>query len=157
LAGKSTQADLVELSGEVPVLEDFFGYALKRAYVVFYEDYRAALGEDGFAPRVFSALALVVQYPNITQSAVARHLGVIRSGLVAIIDELEARGYVTRTSVPGDRRVQALVPTEAGKAAYLQAKTVVQSHEAELLADFTDAEKQELKRLLQKVRTKDQG
>lgn len=133
-------------------LEGFVGYNLKRAYVIVDADFRRALGEDGLAPRVFSALSLIVHTPGITQSDLARTLGIERSGLVAITDDLETRGFVMRKPVPGDRRVQALAPTRAGKAAYLEALATVRAHEARLLADMTPAEIATLIGLLQKIR-----
>ncbi len=133
-------------------LDGFIGYHMKRAYVTLSTDFRRALGEDGFAPRVFSAMSLIVQFPNITQSELARKLGIERSGLVAIIDELEQRSFVRRQPVPGDRRVQALAPTDAGKAAYSKAWEVVHDHENQLLSHMTTAEKATLVSLLQKIR-----
>ncbi len=137
---------------ETPDLEEFIGYNLKRAYVIVQADFRQALGEDGFAPRVFSALSLVVQYPNVTQSGLARMLGIERSGLVAIVDELEGRGLLKRTNVPGDRRVQALVPTDKGKSVYGEARAAVRAHEDRLLANLSLDEKATLMALLGKIR-----
>ena len=134
-------------------LEGFVGYNLKRAYVIVSQDFRQTLGDEGLAPRVFSALALIIQFPRITQSDLARKLGIERSGLVAIIDDLERRGYVSREPVLSDRRVQALAPTEAGKAACLQAQEAVKAHEAQLLSCLTAQETQTLIRLLRKIRS----
>ena len=133
-------------------LEDLIGYNLKRAYVVVQTDFREALGRDGLAPRVFSALSLVNEHPDITQSELARRLGIERSGLVAIVDELEGRGYLARTSVPSDRRVQALVPTEAGQQAYAEAVATVRAHEDRMFAAMTTKERETLLRLLKKIR-----
>ena len=141
-----------ETLGETPDLEEFIGYNLKRAYVIVQADFRRALGEDGFAPRVFSALSLVVQYPNVTQSGLARMLGIERSGLVAIVDELEGRGLLKRTIVPGDRRVQALVPTQKGKTVYAEARATVRAHEEQLLSNLSTDEKATLMALLAKIR-----
>lgn len=133
-------------------LDDLIGYNLKRAYMVVQADFRHALGQDGLSPRVFSALSLTIQMPNITQSSLARELGIERSGLVAIVDELESRQYLVRTAVPGDRRVQALVPTEAGRKAYADAAATVRAHEARLLSSLTPDDRDNLMRLLQKIR-----
>ncbi len=146
------KADAPDLAVSSSDLEDLIGYNLKRAYVVVQTDFRAALGQDGLAPRAFSALSLAVERPNITQSELARMLGIERSGLVAIVDELESRGFLSRTAVPGDRRVQALVPTEAGCAAYAQAVAAVRDHEERLLDDLTADDKDTLLRLLKKIR-----
>jgi len=156
MSAKSVEHEISDASEDVPALDAFVGYNLKRAYVVIYDDYRKTLGLDGFAPRVFSALAIVVQFPNITQSAVARHLGVERYGLVAIVDELEKRKLVKRTAVPGDRRAHALVATKEGVTAFHEAHDAAQSHEDRILADFSDEEKQTLMKLLQKIRNSEQ-
>lgn len=142
---------------ETPALEGFVGYNLKRAYVAVNEDFKKAIGQDGPPPRVFSALSMVVQYPNITQSAVARLLGIERSGLVAMIDHLEALGHVVRASVPGDRRSQALVPTQTGRDAFLEAQKSIRAHEDRFFADFTQDEKDTLMALLRKVRAVEEG
>jgi DNA-binding MarR family transcriptional regulator len=94
-----------------------------------------------------------VENPNITQSALARKLRIERSGLVAIVDDLEAKGYLKRTAVPGDRRVQALVPTQTGKTAHAEMVRTVKAHEAALLANMTAGEKQTLLELLKKIRS----
>lgn len=131
--------------------EDLIGYNLKRAYVMVQADFREALGHDGMSARVFTALSLTVNSPNITQSALARMMGIERSGLVAIVDALEADGYLQRAPVPGDRRVQALVPTEAGKRAYQKTFSLVKDHEDRLLVNMTASEKQTLVSLLKKM------
>ncbi|MEO0937737.1 MAG: MarR family transcriptional regulator [Pseudomonadota bacterium] len=133
-------------------LEALIGYNLKRAYVIVAADLREAGDPDGLSPRVFTALALCVASPNITQSALARRMGIERSGLVAIADELEARGFLRRAPVPGDRRVQALVPTEAGRAAHAQALAAMQAHEDRLFAHMTAEERAHLLTLLRKIR-----
>ena len=137
-------------------LEALVGYNLKRAYVIIQTDFRKALGRDGLGPRAFAALSLVAQFPNITQSELARRLGIERSGLVAIVDDLEARAYLQRTNVPNDRRVQALVATDTGHEAYTTALKAVRDHEARLLQDFSPEESQTLIALLKKIRIKEE-
>ena len=135
-------------------LDDLIGYNLKRAYLVVQSDFRRVLG-DGLSPRSFSALSLAVQCPEITQSMVARRLNIERSGLVAIVDDLEARGLLTRVPVPGDRRVQALVPTPAGQQAYRVALAAAHRHEDELLSDLSAQERDTLLSLLARIRGHD--
>ncbi|WP_071796607.1 MarR family winged helix-turn-helix transcriptional regulator [Natronohydrobacter thiooxidans] len=146
---RTSDADIVPAQ---PELEEFIGYNLKRAYVIVQSDFRRVLGEDGFSPRAFSALSLVVQYPNITQTGLAKMLGIERSGLVAIVDDLEQRGFVRRTHVPSDRRVQALLPTKAGAKAIADATDAVRAHENTLFASFTPEERSTLMALLLRVR-----
>ena len=144
----------VETAGDAEAsdLEELVGYNLKRAYVIVRNHFSASLGADGMSTRVFSALSLVVRCPGITQSALARMMGIERSGLVAIVDELEARSYLRRAAVPGDRRVQALVPTDDGHRAYAAALDAVREHEDRLFSDMTEGERQTLLALLKKIR-----
>ncbi|MGJ8589464.1 MAG: MarR family winged helix-turn-helix transcriptional regulator [Yoonia sp.] len=151
-AAKQVEAETTHVVSD---LETLIGYNMKRAYVAIQKDYRAALGEGGLSPRTFSALSLVVAHPNISQSSLARMLGIERSGLVAIIDELERRHFLTRSDVPGDRRVQALVATPAGHDAYQDTLATVQAHEDRLLAGLTVSEKETLMQLLVKIRSTD--
>ena len=150
-----TRAALPEHAEDSSDLEDLIGYNLKRAYVIVRTDFRNTLGEDGMSARVFSALSLCVCYPNITQSELARMMGIERSGLVAIVDELESKSYLRRVQVPSDRRVQALVPTEAGRVAYRNAIKAVKAHEDGLFADMTADEKRTLLSLLRKIRVRE--
>ncbi|MDD9910484.1 MAG: MarR family transcriptional regulator [Ahrensia sp.] len=138
-------------------LEDLIGYNLKRAYVIVRADFREALGDDGMSARVFSALSLAVEFPNITQSELARMMGIERSGLVSIVDELEQRGFLNRVAVPGDRRVQALVPTQEGRFACVEALKAVRAHEDALLDVMTAKEKETLLKLLKKIRMRGEG
>ena len=137
---------------EISDLEDLIGYNLKRAYIIVQKDFRQALGQDGLSARVFSALSLAVKFPNITQSELARMMGIERSGLVAIVDELEQRTYLKRAPVPGDRRVQALVPTDAGRKAYAEAIGKVRAHEDMLFSNMSKDERMTLLSLLRQIR-----
>ena len=149
------RAAFAEQAEDTSDLEDLIGYNLKRAYVIVRTDFRKTLGEDGMSARVFSALSLCVCYPNITQSELARMMGIERSGLVAIVDELESKSYLKRVQVPTDRRVQALVPTETGQRAYRDAIKAVKAHEDVLFADMTADEKKTLLALLRKIRVRE--
>ena len=133
-------------------LEGLIGYNLKRAYVTVSDDFRRALKHDNLSPRLFSALAFVKAHPSLSQSALARQLGIERSGIVAMIDELEGRGYVIRKPVPKDRRRQALQLTPAGEEAYKIALGKVQAHEARLLGGLDAGQREALISILQKIR-----
>lgn len=155
--GKRAVAGIDAEAGESPLIDDLVGYNLKRVYMIFQSDFRTTLGADGPSPRVFSVLALIVGAPGITQSEVARRLGIERSGLVAIVDALQERGYAERTPIKGDRRVQALSPTEAGIAAYLSGADKIRRHEDQLLSVLNDGERAALQAILAKLRLAHEG
>lgn len=132
-------------------LLNLVGYNMKRAYMRIYQDFSDALKELDLRQRTFSVLSLVIENPGISQSEVARTLGIERSGTVVIVDELERRDVIQRDKVPGDRRSYALRPTSAGKGLYRKAVERIQKHEDKLMAGFSDAERQSLNQLLQRI------
>jgi len=146
------------LVGEVGVdvgdnsLDQLIGYNLKRVYILLQMDFREALAADDLSARVFSALSVTVEHPGISQSDLARQLGIERSGLVAIVDQLEQRHLVQRVAVPGDRRVQALHPTDAGRETYARALATVHRHEEAFFDMVTPQERDQLLAILRKIR-----
>jgi DNA-binding MarR family transcriptional regulator len=141
-----------EVRAEAETLDTLVGYNLKRAYMIFQDDFRETLGDSGLTPRAFAVLTLIAEIPDVTQSAISRHLGIERSGLVAIVDDLEARGLVRRVAVPGDRRVQALALTGKGERAHQASTDAVNEHEARLLSVLSVKEQQTLLDLLGRLR-----
>jgi len=133
-------------------LESLVGYNLKRAYVVIQSDFRRTLQQDNLSARLFSALALALQNPGISQILLARLMGIERSGVVAMVDDLESRGYTTRKPVPNDRRKQTLRVTTLGAESYKVALEKVKDHEARLLCDLSNAETKTLLSILHKIR-----
>jgi DNA-binding MarR family transcriptional regulator len=67
----------------------------------------AACGALGLGRSDLRALNLLEHGPS-TPSELARRLGLTRPAVTALIDRLATAGYVTRTSVPHDRRGSAV-------------------------------------------------
>lgn len=139
------------------VLERLIGYNLKRAYMLFWADFREALGDEGMSPRVFSVLTVVAESPHVTQSEVARRLGIERSGLVAIVSDLEKRGYVRRAQVPGDRRIFALYPTPEGARVCAMICEELHHREQARMRVLSPQEKKQLVTILKHIRSELEG
>lgn len=143
-----------EVAGQGVSQDDLLGlvgYNLKRAYMLIHGDFRTTLEAFNVSQRTFSVLSVVVENPDISQSDVARALGIERSGTVVIVDELENRDMIERNKVPGDRRAYALRVTEVGLAAYREAMTIVKDHEDKMLSDFSSEERIVLRGLLRRI------
>lgn len=133
-------------------LEDLVGYNVKRSNILFQSGVRKVLEGHGLNPRSFAALCQVVAHPGISQSDVARVLGIERSGLVAIIDSLQENNCLERTTVQDDRRVQALKPTQEGIETAKRAMVDVNAKENQIMENLTSDEQITLLSLLQKLR-----
>jgi DNA-binding MarR family transcriptional regulator len=131
----------------------FIGYNLKRAHSVVQADLAGVLAGFDLRAVSYSALTVIVGQPGISQSELAEALRIERSNLVQLIDELSARGLLTRAPVKGDRRRHALMPTAEGIALAGQATGAVAEHEDRIFAGLTPAERAALIGLLQRVWT----
>jgi DNA-binding MarR family transcriptional regulator len=69
----------------------------------------------GLRTGAFTTMALIAANPGCSQADLAREGGLDKSGLVAIVDELEARGLARRGRVAGDRRRNSLSLTPEGE------------------------------------------
>ncbi len=106
-----------------------------------------ALHDLGLTLRSYGALAVVAEAGR-TQTAVAAATGIDRTTMVAIIDDLAARGLVTRTAAAQDRRAHHLQATDEGRRLAAQARDVVRRVEADGLGDLTAEERRQLHALL---------
>ena len=69
----------------------------------------------GLRTGAFTTMALIAANAGCSQADLAREGGLDKSGLVAIVDELEARGLARRGRVAGDRRRNSLSLTPDGE------------------------------------------
>jgi DNA-binding MarR family transcriptional regulator len=66
----------------------------------------------------------------------AEAAGMAKQSMSYLVDYLEARGYVTRSPDPADRRAQIIALSERGTAAMAVAHDRLQADEAELVRRF---------------------
>jgi DNA-binding MarR family transcriptional regulator len=112
-----------------------------------------ALADEGLSLAKLGALrhlALAEAPLTLTQLAERHCCG--RSNVTALIDKLEADGYVERTGDPGDRRNVRAALTQAGRAAYERASVILAEHERAIDERLGQAPRAELARGLQTLR-----
>ena len=95
-------------------LRDLVGYTMKRATNIIMADAARVLEPLGLRITTFSALSVICDTPDVTQSQLAASLNMERSNTVLIIDALEEAGLIGRHRVLTDRRSFALRATLAG-------------------------------------------
>jgi DNA-binding MarR family transcriptional regulator len=134
-------------------LHRLLGYTVKRVSASMMADAARVLEPQGLRVTTFSALSVICDAPDITQSALAQALAMERSNIVVIIDALEEAGLIARHRTPGDRRAYALRATLKGirrRDAALAALTV---NEDRQLAGLSLQERDQLSALLRRIRT----
>lgn len=113
--------------------------------------FRERLAPLGLAPRHVGVLTALASAEGMSQHALGQHLEIPPSRMVALVDELEARGLVERRRNPADRRAYALVLTDAGRRVLEQVAALADEHERQLCAALDAEERETLLRLLRRI------
>lgn len=99
----------------------------------------------------FAALSVVKEFPEIDQTSLAQHIACDRATTGGVIDRLEKKGFVRRIYQKYDRRRNLIVITDDGRKVYENAIPVVWVVQDDIMRGLTEAEQEELLRLLVKA------
>jgi DNA-binding MarR family transcriptional regulator len=109
------------------------------------------LARIGLCARQAGILTMVTELEPMTQKALADALGIDRTTMVALLDDLENKGYVARQRHPRDRRAFLIHPTDSGRAAKAAAVRILDQQQRRFLAPLTPAERTQLADLLTRL------
>ncbi|MDQ7906378.1 MarR family winged helix-turn-helix transcriptional regulator [Phytohabitans sp. ZYX-F-186] len=109
------------------------------------------LGDFPHGPRGYQTLAAVVHGDQPSQLALATHLGIDRTVMTYLIDDLVEAGLVERQLNPADRRQRKIVATARGLGTYRDLERRVREAEDTLLGALEPAERRALRHLLRRV------
>jgi DNA-binding MarR family transcriptional regulator len=104
-----------------------------------------------FTPPLVGVLRFLARNPGSTQKELADAIGMPASRLVAMADELESRGFVSRVRDKQDRRSHRITLTADGEAELAIIAREAREHKSELLAALSAEEQGQLAGLLQRV------
>jgi DNA-binding MarR family transcriptional regulator len=107
-----------------------------------------ALAPFGIRPRHVAALIELRDRGELTQQALCGQLHLDPTNLVAILNELEQRGYARRRRDPADRRRHLVEISKRGIAVVERVSEVMDGVQDELLDGLERGEREQLERLL---------
>ncbi|GLB69338.1 ranscriptional regulator [Arthrobacter mangrovi] len=110
-----------------------------------------ALKELDLKVRSYSVLSLACSDLNPSQRELADFLSLDPSQIVALVDELERRGAVTREADARDRRSKVIAATPEGRRLYKQAFALVRTSEEHSLGELSHEERGQLRALLRRI------
>jgi DNA-binding MarR family transcriptional regulator len=128
-----------------------FGWHLGVLGSAYQRSVVTVLGDFPHGPRGYQTLAAAVQDEQPSQLALATHLGIDRTVMTYLIDDLVAAGLVERRLNPADRRQRKIVATDRGVATYTDLERRVRTAEDALLGALDDDERRALRHLLRRV------
>ena len=149
-AARAASKDAQGRPGE-GALESLIGYHLRRASLADLNGVSAVLAKAQTRPVPLSVFTKIVEKPGITAAEICRELAIQRANMVPILAELESRGLFVREQDARDQRIQRLYATRAGRTLHAQWMAAVRAHEERLLGRLTEAERESLRELLEKI------
>ena len=112
----------------------------------------ASAGVRGYHYRLLAALE---EFGPASQAALGRRTSIDRSDVVAVLNDLAARGLIERSPDPDDRRRNVITITPAGTEQLRALDEVVAGVQEKLLAPLSPPDRTRLVRLLSAVLEQD--
>lgn len=134
-----------------PSMRNRVPFLLFRASQVSLSLANQMLANIGLCARQAGILTMVTELEPMTQKALADALGIDRTTMVALLDDLEEKGHVARQRHPRDRRAFLVHPTDSGRAAKVTAVQILDEQQRQFLAPLTPAERRQLAALLTRL------
>lgn len=139
---------MVKAELRVPPVNDRFGYLLKHA-----RERLSVLSAGGLEPlgvtgRELAVMTVLVQGEPPSQLEAAQRLSIDRTTMVALLDELEAKGLVERRADATDRRRNTVALTAKGRATLADGARATDAAERAFLAPLGAADRSRLREML---------
>jgi DNA-binding MarR family transcriptional regulator len=129
----------------------FPGYLLARLGEASRRRFHKALEPEGLHPRHFGVMTMVAAHPGMSQQQLHEKTAIDPSSMVAVIDELEARGLAERRPDPSDRRTRMIFLTAQGEQTLERVRGVAAQLQREFFGALATGELRTLHALLRKL------
>ena len=136
---------------DIGEIRNIVGFHIRLAHGAVYRHFTETFAQLDLTQKQVSTLWLIDDHPDIAQTGLAQRMRMDRATTMAIVNRLEAKGYLLRGKSSSDRRMQALNLTAAGRKALSAAKRAIQQHERWLKSRFSKREVSKLIELLVRI------
>ena len=127
------------------------GFLLAQMGTHAHRQFAERLARLDLQPRHFGMLSHLAASEGQSQQALSVALGIHRSAVVALVDDLEHRGLAERRRDPVDRRAYTLYLTSAGREMLAELESMADERDVDLLSALNASERSQLLSLLQRV------
>jgi DNA-binding MarR family transcriptional regulator len=115
-------------------LANDLGWGLGMIFRAYVKAAHAAVADLPGGPRGYQVLSTAAQGAVSSQLALAQHLGVDRTVMTYLLDDLEAASLIERHPDPADRRARRIIATQKGNELLTSLNDRLRAAEAQLLA-----------------------
>jgi MarR family transcriptional regulator for hemolysin len=134
-----------------PPVAEFAGQLFFRLWRAIHTRTAEVLASVGLTPALFALLNVIGAREGANQQELGSALGIDRSTMVSLIDQLESAGLANRRPSATDRRAREIAITPKGRRLLQRARGVTSHVEDEVLAGLTAGERRELLVLLRRA------
>jgi DNA-binding MarR family transcriptional regulator len=134
-----------------PPVTEFAGQLLFRLWRANHTRAAEVLGSVGLTTALFALLNVINAREGAIQQELGSALGIDRSTMVSLIDELEGAGLASRRPSAKDRRAREIAITPKGRRLLKRARGLIAQSENEVLGGLSAEERRELKALLRRA------
>lgn len=132
-------------------LTDDLGWTLGVVFRAYIKAATAATAELPGGHRGFQVLTAAIEEPSNSQSALGQQLGIDRTVMTYLLDDMQKAGLIERKPCPTDRRTRHIIATDHGRGVLRECGHRLRLAESHILAGLPDTEQEVLKGLLQKL------
>ena len=132
-------------------VNEFAGQLLFRLWRASHVRAADVLGSVGLTPALFALLNVISARAGAIQQELGATMGIDRSTMVSLIDQLESAGLAKRRPSATDRRAREIEITPKGRRVLERARRMISETEDEVLAGLTGRERGELVTLLRRA------
>ena len=132
-------------------MTEFAGQLLFRLWRASHVRAADALGSVGLTPALFALLNVIGAREGAIQQELGSALGIDRSTMVSLIDQLESAGLAKRRPSATDRRAREIATTPKGRRLLQRSRQMILETVDEVLAGLTADERGELLSLLRRA------
>jgi DNA-binding MarR family transcriptional regulator len=127
------------------------GWALGMIFRRYLKAANQATSDVPGGPRGYQVLRSAAGHAPSTQLAIAQQLGVDRTVMTYLLDDLEREGLIERLADPSDRRVRRISATDRGRARLAELNGRLAEAEQQSLAGLAEQEQATLRRLVNQL------
>jgi DNA-binding MarR family transcriptional regulator len=129
------------------------GWGLGVVFRAYVTAAHAAVADLPGGPRGYQVLSSAARGAVGSQVALAQHLGIDRTVMTYLLDDLEAAGLLTRRPDPADRRARQIVATDKGTELLIALDRRLQEAEAHLLGSLDEDARQSFRAQIRLIAT----
>ncbi len=137
-------------SADAPVNE-FAGQLFFRLWRASHVRAADVLGTVGLTPALFALLNVIGAHEGAIQQELGAAMGIDRTTMVSLIDQLEGAGLARRRPSAKDRRAREVAITPKGRRLLGRARGMLSRAENDVLGGLTTEERRELLTLLRRA------